>query len=132
MILLGSSTKRWAIATFSAVLIYNIYKSSAGPYAYSTVLATFHKISIFYSHAFNDGSSCAVVLVHTDAGATVPVTALGLVIYLDNVFASGRNNAARVEHHACYRVVVGVGVVDGTSPEIPDLTLLALEHSRLA
>jgi hypothetical protein len=110
------------------VLIYNIYKLSTGPYTYSTILATFHKIPVFYSHTFNGGSPCVVILVCTDARATVPVTAFGLVVYLDNIFASGGNNAARVEHHTCYRVVVGIGVVDGTSPEIPDLTLLVLEQ----
>jgi hypothetical protein len=96
------------------VSIYNIYK-----------------IAVFYPDAFNHGAPCSVVFVYANARATVPVAAVGLVVDLYNVFASSRNNAARVEHHACDRVVVGVGIVDGASPEVPDLATLATKQCPL-
>ena len=44
-----------------------------------------------------------------------------LVVNLGYAFARRSHDPAGVEHHARDRVVVGVGVVDGTGSEVPDL-----------
>jgi hypothetical protein len=62
-----------------------------------------------------------VVLVYANARATAPVAAVSLIVHLDYRFASCGNDVARVKHHACDGVVVGIGVEDRTGPEIPDL-----------
>jgi hypothetical protein len=62
-----------------------------------------------------------VIFVYTNARATAPVAAISLIVHLDYRFAGCGNDVARVEHHTCYGVVVGIGIEDGTGPEIPDL-----------
>lgn len=49
---------------------------------------------------------------------------IGLVVNLRHALAGRGHDAARVEHHARDWVVVGVGVVDGAGPEIPDLGIV--------
>jgi hypothetical protein len=71
----------------------------------------------------------AIVLICADAGTAAPVAAVSLVVDLDHTFAGCRNNAARVEHHAGDGVVVGICVVDGTSPKIPDLSFVSMRGS---
>lgn len=44
-----------------------------------------------------------------------------LVVDLGRALADRGHDPAGIEHHARDRVVVGVGVVDGAGPEVPDL-----------
>jgi hypothetical protein len=55
------------------------------------------------------------------------VPSIRLIVHLYHVLACSRNNTTRIEHHASNGVVVGVGVVDRSGTEIPDLSLLARE-----
>jgi len=105
----------------SCVLVYTIYRRLARPHAHRAILAALDKISIFYPDTLNDGVTCVVRLVNTNTRSATPVAAIGLIVHLDYILTSCRDNAARVEHHACYGVVVRVGIVDGASSEIPDL-----------
>jgi hypothetical protein len=63
----------------------------------------------------------AILLGRRDARAAIPVPAVRLVVYLGDVVAGGRHDAAAVEHHARDGRVVGVRVVDGAGAEVPDL-----------
>ena len=91
------------------------------PHTHSAISAAFDKIAIFYPDTLNGGMRCVVVFIRTDAWTAAPVSSVCLIIHFDYTFAGRRNDAARVEHHAGYRVVVGVCIIDGASPKIPDL-----------
>jgi hypothetical protein len=71
----------------------------------------------------------AIVLICADAGTAAPVAAVSLVVDLDNALTCCRDDASRVEHHAGDGVVVGICVVDGTSPKIPDLSFVSMRGS---
>jgi hypothetical protein len=73
-----------------------------------------------------------VVLVSAHTRTAAPVAAVGLVVDLDDALAGCGNNAARVEHHAGNGVVVGIGVVDGASPKIPDLCFISMQEGTVA
>jgi hypothetical protein len=98
-----------------------MYRISTRPHTHSAVSATFDEVAVLYPYTFYHGMRCLVVFVGSNTRATIPVAAVRLVVYLDYRLAGCRNNAAGIKHHAGDGVVVCVGVVDGASPEIPDL-----------
>jgi hypothetical protein len=81
---------------------------SARPNSDGAVLAAFNHVAVLYSYMFDDGQAGSV-LIRT--GATVPVSTISLVVNLDHVLASCRDNTARIEHHAGYGMVVCICVV---------------------
>jgi hypothetical protein len=104
-----------------STLVYSMYRISTRPHTHGAVSATFDEVAVLYPHTFYHRMRCLVIFVRTNTRAAIPVAAVGLVVYLDYRLASCRNDAAGIKHHAGDGVVVCVGVVDGASPEIPDL-----------
>lgn len=93
----------------------------ARPHSHCAILAALNKISIFYPDALDDGMRCVVVLIYANTRPTAPVATVSLVIHFHYILARCGDDAACVKHHAGDGVVVGVGIVDRASPEIPDL-----------
>jgi hypothetical protein len=92
------------------------------PHTNRTVLPTLNQIAILDPDMFNDRVRRSVCLIST--GPTVPVPAIRFVVHLDYTLASCRNDAPCVKHHAGDGVVIGVGIRNGASPEVPDLVTL--------
>ena len=81
------------------------------PDAYHAVLAPFNSVAVLDAHPLDYGENTSLI-VRTDTRPAVPVPAVRLVVDFDDVFACGGDNAARVEHHAGNRVIVGIGVIN--------------------
>jgi len=81
------------------------------PDAYHAVLAPFNCVTILDAHPLDYGENTSLI-VCTDTRPAVPVPAVRLVVDFDDVFTCGGDNAARVEHHASDRIIVGVGVIN--------------------
>jgi hypothetical protein len=98
----------------------------ARPHTNRAVLPSLNQIAILDPNMFNDRVRRGVCFINT--GPTVPVPAIRLVIHLNYTLASCRHDASCVKHHARNGVVIGVGIRNGASPEVPDLYDVSKRH----
>jgi hypothetical protein len=100
--------------------------SSTSPHAQHAISTALNHITIPDTDALDHGGGGAppaalLVPLSSNTGAAVPMAAVGLVVDFRVGFARGGHDAARVEHHARDGLVVGVGVEDAASAEVPYL-----------
>jgi hypothetical protein len=91
-----------------------LFAKLTSPNTDTSVAASFDKISIVNSDSVDNSS------IYADR-ATVPMSAVGLVVDLCHSLASSGNNTASIELHACNGIIISKGVENGASPEIPNL-----------
>jgi hypothetical protein len=104
--------------------------SLTSPSGHGTILASLDEVTILQAHPLN-GRRDRSFVVDANASATVPVMAVGLIVDLDHIVAGGGNNTLGVKHHAGDRLFVGVGIVYGSSSEIPNLVSTVRELAFL-
>lgn len=96
-------------------LLYS--SNSACPHANNAVLAAFSKIPVLDAYMLDNRRRGVLA----SASTTVPMVAIGLVVYLGHALAGRAHDAPRVKHHTGDWVVVSKGVVDGSGAKIPYL-----------
>lgn len=100
----------------------HIIHSLTSPNANNPIPAALGQIAILDPDPLDNRRTLdRTILIQVCPRPAVPVVAIGLIVHFGDVFSCGRYDASVVEHHACDGVVVGVGVVDGSGSEIPDL-----------
>lgn len=81
--------------------------------------SSFNHVSIFQPHLFNDASgdtTHSILDTHSRAGATIPMSSVGLVVNFDYILLRCTNNMPSVKHHAGDRIVVSKRIEDGSGP----------------
>lgn len=94
--------------------------TSARPYTNDTVSSSFDHVAVLYLDPFNRRGPWRT-LIDVDTWSTIPLSALGLIVHLDYIFAGGADNAASIEHHRSDRLIVCESIVNTASAEIPNL-----------
>lgn len=90
------------------------------PNPHNPILPPLSQIPILNLHPLHTSWAPPFLLgIHTSAA--IPMPAICFIVDFGYGLACCGDDAARVEHHACYWVVISVGIVDGAGAEIPYL-----------
>ncbi len=114
---------------YTASLVLITCATLAGPNTHNTVFAALSEVPILDSD-FLHRRWLLPILFCCHTSTTFPMSPIRLVVDLDDIFPRSGDDPSRVKHHACYRIVVRIGIVDGPCPKIPDLYEMLLACIR--
>lgn len=110
---------------YSNTLMYTTFL--ACPHSDHAVLAPLNHVAVLDADVLNDGRRLVLFSLR-DTSSALPLPRFELVVHFDHVLLSCADNPPVVKRHACDGVVVGVGIKDGASPQIPYLENISLHH----
>lgn len=120
-----SSTSSWSFIAYEVLYIQGDQTllsspNLASPYPHHSILPPLCQISILDPHPLNTARMYSLFFC-VNASTAIPVPPINFIVDLGNRVARSSDDTARIEHHACDGIIVGVGVVDGAGAEVPYL-----------